>query len=238
MRKLHQLLLPLSLLLTSCASEYNIAGNTSVPYLDGRVLSLRIAVEGDGMPSTVRTASVCLDSCRVEHGKFSFFGQSDSTVMAMIYTGPQCVMPLVLENGNLEIQISNVLQSVTGGPLNDRLYDFFKKRGGLDNQMYELQQQAIRMMREGRSLEEVDKKIGQKMKRLSEKSEEMETRFVRENFDNVLGPGFFMMLCNQYPSPVITEQIQKIISGAPQHFLNDPFVKCYLHEAEENGSGK
>ena len=35
-------------------------------------------------------------------------------------------MPVVIENGSLDIQVDNVAQRVTGGPLNDRLYGFSK----------------------------------------------------------------------------------------------------------------
>ena len=65
----------------------------------------------------------------------------------MLYTDNQCVMPVVIENGSLDIQVDNVAQRVTGGPLNDRLYGFFKKRNRIDNEMWELQQKSIRMMR-------------------------------------------------------------------------------------------
>ena len=64
--------------------------------------------------------------------------------MAMIYTRNQCVMPIVIENGDLNIQVDNVAQRVSGSPLNDKLYNFFKKRNRLDNEMWELQQKSIR----------------------------------------------------------------------------------------------
>lgn len=216
-------------LLCSCGEQYNIAGNSSVASLDGRMLYLRISP--DGTTRTIETTSLCLDSCEVVHGRFEFFGDVDSTMMAMLYTGKECVMPLVLENGKLDIQVDNIAPHVTGGKLNERLYSFFKKRNRLDNEIWELENKVMRMMREGYSPAEIQKKVGKRAEELNEKAQEMETRFVKENYDNVLGPGFFMLLCRQYPSPIMTEQISKIVKGAPAHFLNDPFVSHYLQQA-------
>lgn len=218
------------LLLTSCAEQYNIAGNSSVPCLDGRMLYLRVTPDG-GMETT-QTTSVTLDSCKVVHGRFSFEGDVDTVRMAMLFSQDQCVMPLVIENGNLNIQVDNVAQRVSGGPLNDKLYTFFKKRNRLDNEMWELQQKAINMMREGCTPEEIEKKVGKRAEMLTRRTEELETKFVKDNYDNVLGPGFFMLLCSQYPLPIMTEQIKQIIDGAPDAFLNDPFVHNYLRQAE------
>ncbi len=227
-----RLLLILSslVLLTSCAEQFNIAGNSNVPSLDGRMLYLRVSPDRGGV-KVVRSENFCLDSCKVIHGRFSFIGDVDSTQMAMLYTRDQYIMPLVIENGKLDIQVDNTVQRVTGGPLNDRLYEFFSKRNRLDNEMWELQQKSIKMMREGKKPAEIEHKLGSKAKRLNAKMQDLEIEFVRNNFDNVLGPGFFMLLCNQYPTPILTDQIKAIIKDAPAHFLNDPFVRSYLSEA-------
>lgn len=227
-----KLLLILSslLLLTSCANQYSIAGNSSVPCLDGRMLYLRVSPQNDDKLNA--SNFVCLDSCKVIHGRFNFDGSMDSVVLAMLYTDNQCVMPVVIENGSLDIQVDNVAQRVTGGPLNDRLYGFFKKRNRIDNEMWELQQKSIRMMREGALPQEIDKRVGRKLQKLSRQSENLEIQFVKDNYDNVLGPGFFLLLCSQYPSPIMTQQIQDILDGAPGTFLNHPYVKSYVQQAE------
>lgn len=220
----------LSLLLTtSCAEQYNIAGNSSVPCLDGRMLYLKVSPEG--APRSLEARGVCIDSCKVIHGRFNFMGSVDSVMMGMLYTDKQCVMPVVIENGNLNIQVDNVAQRVSGGPLNDRLYDFFKKRNRMDNEMWELQQKSMRMMREGSTPMEIEKKLGRKMQKLTRQTEELETNFVKDNYQNVLGPGFFLLLCSQYPTPIMTEQIKNIIDNAPDAFLHHPYVSGYLHQA-------
>ena len=60
------------------------------------------------------------------------------------------------------------------------------------------------------------------------------TKFVVNNFDNVLGPGVFMMITSQYRFPVLTPQIEDIMSKATEKFKNDPYVKDYYKTAQEN----
>lgn len=218
------------LLLSSCAEQYNIAGNSSVPCLDGRMLYL--CVNPDGTMHEVRVNGHALDSCKVVHGRFSFEGNVDTVRMAMLLTNDQCVMPLVIENGNLSIQVDNMAQRVSGGPLNDKLYTFFKKRNRLDNEMWELQQRTIQMIRKGKTPEEIKRKVGKKAQELSERAEQLETQFIKDNYNNVLGPGFFMLLCSQYPTPIMTKQIELIVNDAPAAFLNDPFVSHYLQQVQ------
>lgn len=234
MRRLLLLILPIYLL-TACGEQYNIAGNSTVQCLDGRMLYLRISPH-ENVAKVTKTVSVSLDSCKVIHGRFSFEGDVDSVMMAMLYTGNQCVMPLVIENGNLNIQLDNAMQRVSGGPLNDRLYTFYKKRERLDNELWELQQKAMRMMREGCSPKEIQDKIGKRAERINRKTEELEVAFVRDNYDNVLGPGFFRILCSQYPSPIITKQIEHILHNASRMFLDDPFVRFYIQQAKDYNS--
>lgn len=218
------------LMLASCAEQYNIAGNSSVSFLDGRMLYLRVASDGD--------FSDCLDSCKVVHGRFNFMGDMDSVVMAQLYMGEESVMPLVIENANLTVSLDNLGQRVTGGPLNDRLYNFFRKKGQLENEMWEVEQSCIRLMQSGQWSEENRSRFIQRTESLSREVEDLETKFVMDNYENVLGPGLFMLLCGQYPSPVMTEQIDRIIRRAPNTFMRNPFVENYVREARKNPRGK
>ena len=59
------------------------------------------------------------------------------------------------------------------------------------------------------------------------------TNFIVENFDNVLGPGVFMMMTSGYPYPVLTPQIEDIMSKATKKFKDDPYVKEYYRTANE-----
>lgn len=229
MRKLF-LLLSSVLILAGCAEQYNIAGSSSVPCLDGRMLYLRV-LPSEGVTTTY-AATRCIDSCMIMHGRFNFEGDMDSAMMAILYTGTQRVMPVVIENANLDVKVDHITPRVSGGPLNDKLYKFFQKKNRLDNELWELQQRSIRMMSEGYPIVEVNRRMAKKTKQLAKRSDELETRFILENADNVLGPGFFMLLCSQYPTPIMTDQIKRIIDQAPHTFMQHPFVRHYVSEAQ------
>ena len=58
--------------------------------------------------------------------------------------------------------------------------------------------------------------------------------FVQANYENVLGPGVFIMLCNSFPYPVITPIVEEIVNEAPQSFQNHPMIVEYMKVAREN----
>lgn len=62
----------------------------------------------------------------------------------------------------------------------------------------------------------------------------METSFIISNYDNVLGPGIFIMLCNQYQYPILTDQMKYILKKAPSSFTNHPYIKEYVKIAKRN----
>jgi hypothetical protein len=43
-----------------------------------------------------------------------------------------------------------------------------------------------------------------------------------------------MMITSQYRYPVLTPQIEEIMSKATDHFKNDPYVRDYYQTAQEN----
>ena len=213
-------------LLASCSEQCNIAGSSTLGSLDGRMLYLRVGANG-------RLASN-VDSCEVIHGRFKFFSNVDSVMVAQVYMGNDMIMPVVLENGNLSVVLDHVERRVSGGPLNDKLYKFLQKKERLENQQWELDRRCMRMMHEGHSPEEIQRIIGPKAEKLSKATEDLETRFIIDNFDNPLATGCFMWLFSQYPMPIVTSQIERIIKAAPAHFLRDPFVFNYMHRARLN----
>lgn len=212
--------------LASCSEQCNIAGNSSVGSLDGQMLYLRVRPDG--------ITSVCMDSCEVIHGRFSFYSDVDSVVVAQLFMGNESVMPLVLESGDLRVEVDHAGQRVSGGPFNDRLYQFVQEKTRLENEQWELDQKCIRMMHEGYSPTEIHRVIGPKAKQLAQDIEELENKFIMDNYKNPLGPGVFMLLFGQYPMPVMTDQIRRIVKKAPPSFMRDPFVNSYIRQARYN----
>ena len=61
------------------------------------------------------------------HGQFHFSGNIDSTKMATIFMDDENIMPIVLESGEIAIKLNSTQQTVSGTPLNDKLFKFIDR---------------------------------------------------------------------------------------------------------------
>ena len=211
--------------LVSCAESYSVQGSSSVSALDGSKLYLK-AIKDNELRN--------LDSCEVVHGQFRFAGLLDTVRMANLFMDDESIMPVVLEKGEINIRIDNASQTVGGTPLNDRLYQFIDFHNQLGNQMAELSHKQSRMLLEGMDEADIDRQLDQEAAEIARREDSLVTNFIVDNFDNVLGPGVFMMITSGYRYPVLTPQIEDIMSKATPKFKNDPYVKDYYQVATEN----
>lgn len=209
----------------SCASSYNVTGTSSVSALDGSKLYLKAVKSG-----TVKN----IDSCDVVHGEFHFAGLLDSVRMANLFMDDESILPVVLEEGEITVKIGPAGPSVGGTPLNDSLYKFIDKHNQLISQMNELGHKQNQMILEGIDEQTIATQLNAEAARISAAEDDLVTKFIEANYDNVLGPGVFMMITSQYRYPILTPQIEYIMSKATKAFKNDPFVKEYYQTAQEN----
>lgn len=212
-------------LMASCANSYNVQGSSSISSLDGSKLYLK-AVKNNELKS--------IDSCDIVHGQFHFNGILDTVRMANLFMDDQSIMPVVLEEGEIVIKLDNAAQSVGGTPLNDKLYKFIDKHKQLDNRMSELSHKQSQMMLEGVDELTINEHLNAEAEKIAAEEDKLVTSFIVENFDNVLGPGVFMMITSGFNVPVLTPQIEDIMSKATEKFKNDPYVKEYYQVASEN----
>lgn len=215
----------LTMLLASCSHKYKIEGNSSVTNLDGKMLFLKILQRGEWVP---------IDSAEVIHGFFKMSGRVDSVVMVTLYMDREGIMPLVLENGKIEVSISNSQLVAKGTPLNDKLYEFIDKRNKMEVKIEELERKEARMVLDGVNLEAVHVQLEKENATLVKGMNDYIKQFISDNFDNVLGPSIFMMICGALPYPIMTPQIEDIMRTAPLTFKENPLVKDFLSKAKEN----
>ena len=215
MNKILYAFVAIAVVFTSCASSYHVQGTSSVSALDGNKLYLK-TVKNNDLHN--------IDSCEVVHGEFQFTGVLDTTRMATLFMDDESIMPIVLEEGEIKIKIDNAMQSVGGTPMNDSLYQFIDKHNQLSNRMAELSHRQSQMLLDG-----IDEAA-----QIAAEEDELVTKFIVDNFDNVLGPGVFMMITSQYRYPILTPQIEDIMSKATKKFKEDPYVKDYYETAQEN----
>ena len=216
-----------ALFFVSCAEtfteSYHIQGSSSVSLLDGSKLYLRVMTDG-----TMQN----IDSCEVVHGAFSFTGRLDTTRMAILSVREGGI-PVVIERGDINVTIDRMANKVSGTPLNELLYDYVDKHIQLENQIGELGHKEAQMILDGIDEQTIAQKLTIEHQRLLQQTDSLETRFILDNLDNVLGPYAFQMLTSTYRYPVLTPQIEEIMGKATDTFKKDPYVSQYYQQAKD-----
>ena len=157
----------------------------------------------------------------------------DSTMLANVFMGNISLRPIVLEEGEVNLSIGETQQTATGTPLNDTLSGFIQRKTQLDAQMAELPHLESQMIMDGIDEDEILYELRKQSKQLTTENDRLIVHFIRNNYNNVLGPGIFMILTSSLPYPILTPQIEEIITNATPYFLGHPYVKKYIEEAEK-----
>lgn len=214
--------------LTSCGKKFKIDGVTSVSRLDGKMLFVKV-LSGDEL--------VNVDSAEVIHGYFQMEGKVDSVVLASLYMDDECIMPLVLEEGNIKIEINNVGISIKGTPLNDSFNKFIEDKTTIDDRAYEVEREESRMIMDGVDINTVQFEIDKKRVEVAQQMDNLIKTFISSNYENVLGPGVFIMIGNSLPYPFLTPVMEDIVNKAPEGFKNNNLIKNYLTLVKEYNDG-
>ena len=209
---------------TSCGKRFKIDGVTSVSRLDGKMLFIKVLSENQ---------LVNVDSAEVIHGYFQMEGKTDSVVWAFLYMDEACITPLVLEEGNINIEINNVGISIKGTPLNDSFNKFMEDKTAIDDKAYEVEREESRMIMDGIDINTVQTEIDRQRISISTQMDNLVKNFIQNNYGNVLGPGVFIMIGNSLPYPFLTPLMKDVIDEAPESFRNNSLVKSYLSTVQE-----
>lgn len=224
MKKFFHILLA-AVVLCSCASQYSIDGRTSSSDLEGRMVFLK-TVSVDGMNS--------IDSCEIIHGNFSMSGRCDTVCMAELFLDTTPIMPLVLEAVPLEVCINDTVYKVSGTETNEKLYEFLHKKAALELQLSELPRKESRMIMDGKDEYEINMTLNNEMQKITSDYDKLVMEYITQNFDNILSVGVFMIHTQNGQAPMVTPQIEDIMSKASDKFKNDSYVKAFMQTAEQN----
>lgn len=210
---------------SSCGKKYKIEGTSSLSNQDGKMLYIKVP-SGDGL--------VNIDSAEVVHGIFKMNGKVDSTVLAMLFMDDECIMPLVIEKGKINIDIDRSGITVKGTPLNNAFNDFLMKKNSLDDQAYEVERLESRMIMDGKDPLTIQNEINTQRNNLSTQMDSLAKNFIETNYTNVLGPGLFILICQNFNYPVLTPMMEEILKNAPESFKNNAMIKEYVTVARSN----
>jgi len=218
-------LLTVVALLTSCAESYHVQGTSSVSSLDGSMLYLKAVKDQE---------VVSIDSCEVIHGKFKFSGTLDTVMVVSLFMDDRPLkMPIVLEKGEIDVRIDQASCKVSGTELNDLLYSFIDQHNQLDSRMNELDHRYSQMMLDAIDEQTIEAELSKEATVIAAQEDSLVTHFIVDNFDNVLGPWAFMLITSGLEYPMLTPQIEHIMSQATETFKNDPYVSKYYKAANE-----
>lgn len=203
----------------SCEKKYVVSGVSNDAFLDGSRVYLKIE-NGDKL--------VAIDSCDIIHGKFRMSGDADTVRIAAFCIGDINVRPIVLEDGKISVVMGRRAITVEGTTLNDELSSFILRKETFENRMQELESIENRLILDGYSVEAASETLSDSIKTVRASVDVFIEEFIKKHYTTVLGPCVFRLLCSTLPYPCMTRQIERLVSNAPEQFLNDAFVKEFL----------
>lgn len=228
MRKILNTVVILYLMLmtvASCTTNYSITGTSIQSIYDGDMVYLRPI--GSDETKTI-------DSCKVLHGKFAMTGPIDSVMCVRMFFGSNGDnIPVILEQGDISVIALDNAMKVEGTPLNDRFYAFMMERDSLMFMLDELPRKEEKMILGGVSEDDILRQLGEEEADIRTSVDKLETSFITENYDNVLGVTYFLVLCNnaysQFGYATTTPQIDELYAGAPESLKKNKDVVKYMN---------
>lgn len=219
------LYLVLATIVAASCTKYNIAGSSDLHDVDGRMIFLKAVVDNQ-----LRN----VDSCDVVHGKFKFSGTLDSVQVVTLCIEDTPVMPVVLEDGSIEVELNSHRQICKGTALNDTLAIFNSRYQNIMTELEDLSHQQSQAIMNGEDMDVVNGRLAAREQELLMQEDKLISGFITENFDNCLGPYVFQLVTSAYEYPMLTPWIEALMTKATDTFKNAQYVKEYLEVAKQN----
>jgi hypothetical protein len=161
-------------------------------------------------------------------------GKLDTVYMASLFLDNMSVMSFVVEPGTIHVTMANDKRTAIGTPLNDALYAFIDQRVDLINRMNSLRRKEAQLIMDGTSADAAEAHTAEEENRLSTEMDNLVHHFLRVNYENLLGPEVFLMLCSSLPYPMLTQEVESWLKDAPYVFKQNPRVSGFIKAAREN----
>ncbi|MBQ3188250.1 MAG: DUF4369 domain-containing protein [Bacteroidaceae bacterium] len=211
-------------LTVSCNGGYSLKGTTD-NFRDGARVFLKTQ-NADGW--------VTFDSCDIIHGAFSMQGSADSSFVASLFIDAEAVVPIIIERGDITVDMSVNDVRISGTPLNDRLSLFIDEKNRLEYRMADIERWEASLILEGHTAASAASVVRDSIASVGDAMDAYVENFIKENYNTPLGPCVFRLLCGTLPYPLMTKLIERIFADAPPVFMNDFFVREFVAACEAN----
>ena len=97
-----------------------------------------------------------------------------------------------------------------------------------------MERKGNRMIMDGTSIDVVEQELSKGHEKLSKELDSLVKTFIKDNYENALGPGMFIMMVNGFPYPMMTPLVEELVNEAPESFKSNNLVKKYMDAAKQN----
>lgn len=206
--------------MTSCADKYSVSGTSLQNIYGANMAYLRSAEDA----STV-------DSCEIVHGKFSMNGILDSVQCVQLVLGNMNV-PVILEQGDIQVSFANSSLKVGGTPLNDKFFSFLTSRDSLTMLVNELPSKQAKLILNGVPEDDILRQLGEEEAELRIQLDQMDTDFITGNYDNILGTTWWLRLAAlesmKFGFPTTNPMLDELYGKAPEVFRQNKDINEFM----------
>ena len=210
--------------LFSCTDKYTVKGTTDGFYNGEQAY---IKVDSGGVWHTV-------DSCDILHGCFEMSGCVEAPFLSSLFIGDEAIMPVIIERGDIIVELSMRDADVRGTYLNNSLSQFIERKEVFEQRILEIERRETTLILDGHTAESAAAQVRDTLASVGDSMNLFVEQSIREHYNTALGPCLFQLLCSAMPYPFITKQVERILADAPPCFKEDSFVKRFISAAEEN----
>ena len=175
----------LTVILASCSSNYKVDGVATLGALGGNQMYLK---------SFEKNRWCTVDSAQIIHGAFVMKGKitKHTPKLVTLFVDNIPLTPMVLESGNIKIDLNSSTLAIHGTPLNDKLYSFYEQNQSLEH----------------RAKSSITLSSNAKQNRLIlDEHQQLIKDFIISNKTNVLSPTIYSIYKKHYPQLVNCEDI-------------------------------
>ena len=211
-------------MLFSCSERYCIKGTTDGFYNGEQAY---IKVDSGGTWYTI-------DSCDILHGCFEMSGEVESPFLTSLFIGEEAIMPVIIECGDISVDLSMRDANISGTNLNNQLARFIEDKEEYERLIMDIERHETSLILDGKTAESAAAAVRDSLTAVGDSLNKFIEKSIRKHYNNVLGPCLFQLLCSAMPYPFISQEVERILADAPQSFKDNHFVKRFIEAATEN----